>query len=146
MPLVLIEPNERLRRDARPPWRRGPDSGEASRRRAVKLLCELAVLASASALAVPTVDLCAKRRCSQDVAFARQTAMYLAHVAFSLSYSEVGRGFRRDRTTAAHACRLVEDRRDDPAIDALIGALESACVSLRRRLVAGDFGAAEVRS
>jgi chromosomal replication initiation ATPase DnaA len=60
--------------------------------------------------------------------------MYLAHVSFGLSYSEIGRAFGRDRTTAAHACQLIEDRRDDPAVDAVLGALENACAALRRRM------------
>ena len=69
---------------------------------------------------------------STALAFARQSAMYLAHVSFGLSYAEVGRAFGRDRTTAAYACRLIEDRRDDPAIDAVLGSLENACGALRR--------------
>jgi hypothetical protein len=60
--------------------------------------------------------------------------MYLAHVTFGLNYAEVGRAFGRDRTTAAYACRLIEERRDDPAVDAVLGSLESACSALRRRL------------
>ena len=66
--------------------------------------------------AVPVGELVAHSRRSPSVAFARQSAMYLAHVSFGLSFSEVARGFRRDRTTAAHACQLVEDRRDDPTV------------------------------
>jgi chromosomal replication initiation ATPase DnaA len=42
-------------------------------------------------------------------AFARQAAMYLAHVVFGLSLTEVGHIFERDRTTVAHACGLIED-------------------------------------
>jgi hypothetical protein len=49
-----------------------------------------------------------------------------------LSYSAVGRLFERDRTTAAHACRLVEERRDDPAIDRLLYLLEGICTDLAR--------------
>lgn len=60
------------------------------------------------------------------VAFARQVAMYVTHVWLGLSLSEVGRRFRRDRTTVAHACRVVEDRRDDPALDATLAVIESA--------------------
>ncbi len=37
--------------------------------------------------------------------------------------------FSRDRTTAAHACRVVEDRRDCPHIDAIITAVEGALES-----------------
>jgi chromosomal replication initiation ATPase DnaA len=50
--------------------------------------------------------------------------MYLAHVALGWSYSEIGRAFGRDRTTAAYACRQVEERREDPAFDAALRALE----------------------
>ena len=51
------------------------------------------------------------------IAFARQVAMYLAHVACGLTMTDAGRLFGRDRTTVAHACITVEDRRDDPLFD-----------------------------
>ncbi len=57
------------------------------------------------------------------VSLARQIAMYLAHVAFSLSLTQTGRLFGRDRTTVAHACGVVEDLRDDPAIDKALSVL-----------------------
>lgn len=59
------------------------------------------------------------------VAFARQVAMYLAHVAFGLTLTTVGRAFGRDRTTVSHACALVEDARDDPDIDRTLELLEA---------------------
>ena len=58
-------------------------------------------IATAAAFAVPVGELIATSRRSAYVAFARQSAMYLAHVTFGLSYTEVGRAFGRDRTTAA---------------------------------------------
>ena len=85
---------------------------------------------------MPVGELHAATRRSHYIAFARQSAMYLAHVAFEVSLSDIGRAFGRDRTTAAHACHLVEDRRDDPAIDAVLASLENACRTLRRRLAA----------
>lgn len=90
-------------------------------------LCHLVALTTAAAFAIPVGELTATTRRAPYVAFARQSAMYLAHVALGLSYSEVGRAFGRDRTTAAYACQLIEDRRDDPAVDAVLGSLESAC-------------------
>jgi chromosomal replication initiation ATPase DnaA len=80
-----------------------------------------------AAFAVPVADLRARHRGSAPVALARQCAMYLAHVGFGLSYTEVGRMFGRDRTTAAYACRVIEDLRDDPTTDMLLGVLEQAC-------------------
>ncbi len=57
-------------------------------------------------------------------AFARQVAIYLGHVGCGLSYTQVGRIYGRDRTTAAHACAVVEDRREDPALDRVLVLLE----------------------
>jgi chromosomal replication initiation ATPase DnaA len=80
-----------------------------------------------SAFNTPVAQLRAATRQGAASAFARQCAMYLAHVVLGLNFSAVGRTFRRDRTTAAHACRLIEERREDPRIDAVIEALEAAC-------------------
>jgi len=60
---------------------------------------------------------------------ARQVAMYLAHVSFGLTLTEVGALFGRDRTTVAHGCARVEDRREHRAFDL---ALDVADHALRR--------------
>jgi chromosomal replication initiation ATPase DnaA len=52
--------------------------------------------------------------------------MYLAHVGCGVSLTEVGRLFERDRTTVAHACGLIEDKRDDPDFDYRLDHLERA--------------------
>lgn len=57
---------------------------------------------------------------------ARQVAMYLTHVAFGMSLQRVGTAFARDRSTVAHACHLIEDRRDDAAFDNLLDQLEAS--------------------
>ena len=67
----------------------------------------------------------ARTRRSADIAFARQVAMYLAHTVFGVSQGQVAERLGRDRTTVKHACRLIEDRRDDPAFDARLTALEA---------------------
>jgi len=67
------------------------------------------------------------RRGGPRVAFARQVAMYLAHVGFALSFASIGRMFGRDRTTVSHACRVVEDRRDENWLDRRLIALEATC-------------------
>jgi chromosomal replication initiation ATPase DnaA len=74
-------------------------------------------------------QLFAGSRGAARIAFARQVAMYIAHVWLGLSLSEVGRRFGRDRTTVAHACEVIEERRDDPRIDALLDVIESAVTS-----------------
>ena len=112
-----------------PPSARNPaGSNQAAqmRRAAIEALV-------AAAFAVPLIELRAASRRGAPIAFARQSAMYLAHVVLGLTYSEVGRAFGRDRTTAAHACQIVEERRDDPRIDILLSRLEGACLSLVER-------------
>lgn len=65
----------------------------------------------------------------QDVAQARQIAMYLAHVSCGLSMTRVGVIFGRDRTTIAHACSVIEDRRDDESFDYILELLERVALS-----------------
>jgi hypothetical protein len=67
------------------------------------------------------------------VALARQVAMYLAHVACRLSLTDAGKLFNRDRTTVAHACAVIEDRRDDPLFDRALDLLEWAVAALTAR-------------
>ena len=61
-----------------------------------------------------------------QVALARQVGMYLCHVTFGISMHDVGKMFARDRTTVAHACCVVEDRRDDPGFDLTLELLACA--------------------
>jgi chromosomal replication initiation ATPase DnaA len=69
-------------------------------------------------------DLWSGTRGRPRVAFARQVAMYLAHVGCGLTMTEVGHLFARDRTTVAYACGIIEDRRDDPSFDYSLELLE----------------------
>lgn len=75
---------------------------------------------------IPITELRSPTRRKASVAQARQVAMYLTHVIYGFSLSAVGRHFGRDRTTAAHACRIIEDRRDDKKFDMLLERLEYA--------------------
>lgn len=73
---------------------------------------------------VPEADLAKPSRGKAPVALARQVAMYVAHVSCGLSLTEVGQIFARDRTTVAHACAVIEDRRDDPMFDRTLELME----------------------
>jgi chromosomal replication initiation ATPase DnaA len=120
--MTLVEALNKPRRRRRQP----PVHDDTAR------ICWLMEAATAAAFAVPVDELRAPSRRAPAVAFARQSAMYLAHVVLGLRYSEIGRLFRRDRTTAAYACELIEDRRDDPAIDRVLHTLEGLCSELAR--------------
>lgn len=110
----------------------GDQSQAALRATAGARLAEVATVAAAR---VPLAGLRAANRGCKPVALARQTAMYLAHVAFGLSLTRVGICFGRDRTTVRHACALIEDHRDDPGLEFGLTALEAALLAAMARLV-----------
>ena len=87
--------------------------------------------AVAAAFMVPIAELHATTRRTATIALARQSAMYLAHVACGLNFTDAGRAFGRARTTAARACRAIEDRREEACLDTALADLEHA---LRRDL------------
>jgi chromosomal replication initiation ATPase DnaA len=87
----------------------------------------------ASEFGVDAADIARATRGSPKAAFARQVAMYLAHVVFGFDHTTIGVCFGRDRTTVAHACRVVEDRRDDIWFDCRMAALELTCCIRDRR-------------
>ena len=98
---------------------------------AFNILCpstnrQRAVLSSivSAAFDVPAKDLRLPKRGRAKVALARQVAMYLSHVVLRMTLGDAGRLYSRDRTTAAHACRLVEDLRDEQRFDTLLSLLE----------------------
>lgn len=107
-------------------------------------LARLIEAAAAAATGIPAAQLRDRLRGGRPVAHARQTAMYLAHVVFGLSFTRVGICFGRDRTTVRHACALIENRRDDPGQDLALSALEAGLLALTRSLIAADW--AEVHS
>lgn len=102
-----------------------------------RIACRLAEAAAAAALepiAVPPAQAGGRTR---RAAFARQVAMYLAHVGLGVPMGEIGRAFGRDRTTVTHACHVIEDRRDDQGFDALLDRLEAAVTALREARALG---------
>ncbi len=56
--------------------------------------------------------------------FARQVAMYLMHVVYQIRLAAIARAFGRDPSTVSHACRCIEEARDDLALDVKLTALE----------------------
>lgn len=95
-------------------------------RAADEAAARLSAGAASFALGAPVDDIIAHTRGSAETAFARQVAMYLCHVVFEWSLARVAQAFARDRSTVAHACHTIEDRRDDDAFDDWIAALEQS--------------------
>ena len=69
--------------------------------------------------------LVSRKRGSSAVSRARQVTAYLLHTTLSMPLIDIARELQKDRTTIGHACRMVEDLRDDPDFDDRISGLES---------------------
>lgn len=54
----------------------------------------------------------------------RHIAMYVCHVTLGMQMAVVAAGFGFDRTTVSYACHTVEKRRDDPAYEEFVHAVE----------------------
>jgi chromosomal replication initiation ATPase DnaA len=98
-------------------------------------LARLTETAAAAMAGLPVQSLRGPARGGRAVTQARQVAMYLAHVVFGLSFSRVGICFGRDRTTVRHACRLVEDGRDDDAREFGLAAIELGLLAMSAALL-----------
>lgn len=55
-------------------------------------------------------------------------AVYLCHIVLGLDYTELGRAFGCDRTTARRLCFRIEDQRDHAGFDGALEALEQAAL------------------
>ncbi|MCH9764623.1 MAG: chromosomal replication initiator DnaA [Alphaproteobacteria bacterium] len=111
----------------------------SSRPRIVCAYRKIIESAVSQVFAISLVDLGQQTRGQAHVASARQVAMYLAHVACGLSFTEIGGLFKRDRTTVAHACSVVEDRRDDVLFDSVLELLECAVLNMASFPHQNDF-------
>jgi chromosomal replication initiation ATPase DnaA len=89
---------------------------------------KIAMALAAGACGLPMEQVLGGGRATQ-VAFARQVAMYIASIGFGMSLARVGAAFGRDRSTVRHACQVMEERREQPAFDRWMDALEAAAAT-----------------
>ena len=89
-------------------------------------LFDLVIRLVALSLKVCVEELANSPRGNQATSRARQISAYLLHTTFSVPLAEIGFAFGKDRTTIGHACRIIEDLRDDPEFDETIRELEEA--------------------
>ena len=79
---------------------------------------------------VPVYVLFLTQRGKAKYALARQVAMYLMHICLGKTFSQIGRIFRRDRTTVSHACQLIEDKRENLNMDWTLSLMEQSVSAL----------------
>jgi chromosomal replication initiation ATPase DnaA len=95
-----------------------------SQRRPERTICQAVRLMTAEFLFVSSDRIGVRRERRRVACHVRQIAMYVCHVALQMKMTTIGEGFGRDRSTVAHACAVVEDRRDDRDFDEFVAAVE----------------------
>ncbi len=86
---------------------------------------QLVIVAVALEFGIPHNKVLTKTKGTSRIAFGRQVAMYLLNVVYDVNVTRVGRAFNRDRSTASHACRVIEEMREDRVLDRKIQTLET---------------------
>ena len=89
-----------------------------------RIICQSVRLMTAEFLFVCSDRIGMRRERRRLACHIRQIAMYVCHVALQMRMTTIGEGFGRDRSTVAHACAVVEDRRDDRDFDEFVAAIE----------------------
>lgn len=85
----------------------------------------LAKAIAAHAFGVTLEEMRSETRGHPRTALARQVAMYLSHIVFGMTMSEVAHVFMRHKATAHHAMRHIEGLRDDVEFDRSLYVLEA---------------------
>lgn len=109
------------------------DTIRAKRLKGIEQKVQLAQIVVAQATNIPVNLICAPTRSKPVIAQARQIAMYLTHVALGVSLTQTGAGFGRDRTTASHACKVIEELRENPRFDFQLSQLEEGLAKIALR-------------
>ncbi len=74
---------------------------------------------------ISDTNLVSPEKAGRHLRFARQVAMYLAHIVYELNHTQIGRLFSKDRSTVSHACKVIEDSREDGVFDMKLIRLEN---------------------
>ena len=83
---------------------------------------------------IPINAIMDSRRGRKKVSEARQLSQYLCHIGFQQSFSDIGKSFKRDRTSVSHACQQIENMRDTDNYDLATDCLEWGVLALARSL------------
>ena len=97
-------------------------------------ICSLCCRTVAVALQVSLDALNSPDRENGEISMARQIAMYLSATMFNLCATEVGRAFKRDRTTVSYALEKIEEQREDPEFDFILVQLEDLLTDARHAI------------
>ncbi|KQV63808.1 helix-turn-helix domain-containing protein [Rhizobium sp. Root1220] len=98
----------------------------------VRVVCRICAQITTEMVMLAAHRIQMRRDRRRTLCHVRQIAMYVCHVALQIPLFEIARAFGRDRTTVGHACHVVEDRRDDPAFDEFVAAVERTVNSVFR--------------
>ncbi len=106
-------------------------NGMGERGNRISILGDLVVELVSLVECVSRKDILAKKRGMFAISHARQLVMYLLHTSLRFSYQDVAGWMNKDRTTISHACNVIEDMRDNPALDSKLERIETILLKTR---------------
>ena len=84
------------------------------------------IVAEVSAeFSVPEAGIFGAQKGKSEISYGRQIAMYLMHCILGTTKSRIAQVFGRHFSTVSHACKLIEEHRDDPVLDQKLIGLEN---------------------
>ncbi|TCU19296.1 helix-turn-helix domain-containing protein [Rhizobium sullae] len=98
----------------------------------VSAVCRIAMEVTAEMVMLVGGRLLERRDRRRMLCHARQIAMYVCHVALQIPFDDIAGALGRSCSTVGHACQTVEERREDPAFDDFVAAVERTANSIFR--------------
>jgi len=86
---------------------------------------QLIVSAVAHEFSLPEAGILGHLKGKSEISYGRQIAMYLMHCIFGTTKTRIAQVFGRHFSTVSHACKVIEDQRDDPVLDQKLIGLEN---------------------
>lgn len=85
----------------------------------------LIVAAVSAEFSVPEAGIFGELKGRSEISYGRQIAMYLMHCILGTTKTRIAEVFGRHFSTVSHACKLIEEHRDDSVLDQKLIGLEN---------------------
>ena len=106
----------------------------------VRIVCGIVTRITSEMVMVAGSRVLERRDKRRMLCHVRQISMYVCHTTLQITQQDISSAFGRHRATVSHACAIVEDRRDDPAFDDFVGAVERTAAAVFRFTEEGAHG------
>jgi hypothetical protein len=98
----------------------------------VRIVCGIAAQITTEMVMIAGSRALERRDRRRALCHVRQIAMYACHTGLQLPHQDIASAFGCHRSSVSHACEIVERRRENPAFNDFVAAVERAVNSVFR--------------